>query len=212
MAVLVKQTQKFDDRRAQWHSDEDELILLIKCAHMYFLPHERSVPFKLIADIMNEIMTPNTCVNKKVSSFGRRTKKLLRLKANLIYVSNKLELCKQDKKLEAKYSLDKSKLKRSCGDREQVELYVRFINDLREKFLKKKNYGSERKDDDGKMDEEESPIELPDSLEEFNQKFKILNTQKDVFFNKPQSYFKQPTTDYEITCNTVQTAIHVNFN
>lgn len=69
-AALVKQQQQqqpiLDDRRATWNAAEDELILLIKCAHMYFLPNERSVPFKLINDVSNLMIPPTPGLEKKV--------------------------------------------------------------------------------------------------------------------------------------------------
>lgn len=141
---------------------------------------------------------------------------LLKWKANLIYVTNKLELCRQDKQLEAKYGEERAKLrKKSPNDREPTDLYVRFIRDVKERFLKKKSYSGALTDDVveqevGDDDDATKKIDLPDSMDEFRKKYRILNTQQREMLFKPQSaHFKQPTTDYEITCNTVQSAIHV---
>lgn len=100
-ASQAKQQQhSMDDRRAIWTPAEDEIILLIKCTQMYFLPNERSVAFKLIADVANVIMPQP---EKKVGSFGRRMKMLMKSRAS-VYVINKLELCRQDRTLEALYA------------------------------------------------------------------------------------------------------------
>ena len=143
---------------------------------------------------------------------------LLKSRANMIYVANKLELCRQDKTFESKYSSEKIKLKKiSPVDRNPVDLYVSFVKDVREKFLKKKknnNNNSETIDDFEASDIGGSSsirIDLPDTREEFEKKYRVLNSQqqRDVIFKPKSTYFKQPTTDYEITCNTVQSAIHV---
>lgn len=132
----------------------------------------------------------------------------------MIYVANKLELCRQDKTFESKYSSEKIKLKKiSPVERNPVDLYVSFVKDVREKFLKKKNNNSETTDDFESSDISSSSIriDLPDTMEEFEKKYRVLNSQqqRDVIFKPKSTYFKQPTTDYEITCNTVQSAIHV---
>ncbi len=189
------------ERRAIWSSDEDELILLIKIAFLYFVPNERSVPFKLIQEIMVN-MLPEKCANKKITSFGRRIKMLLKSKVNVLFVSNKLELCRQDDELTRKYS---NALKsRRVIDSEQVYLFINFIRDIQEKYIKKSSV-------DYKSLSEQIQLELPDSIEEFHRIFKIRNVSHDIILKNPQSYFQQPTSDYEITCHTVQSAIHVRF-
>lgn len=67
IALAKQQRLVSDDRRATWNATEDELILLIKCTHMYFLPNERSVPSKLITDVFNRVITPNAGLEKKVN-------------------------------------------------------------------------------------------------------------------------------------------------
>lgn len=69
-AALAKQRHPMDDRRAKWNSEEDEVILVTKCAQLYFLPDERSVPFKIIADVSNEIIKPLEGLEKKVRIFN----------------------------------------------------------------------------------------------------------------------------------------------
>lgn len=191
------------DKRAIWTPAEDELILLIKVTALYFVPHEKSVPFKLIHDIMNDLM-PRTSLDKKVGSFGRRIKILIKSKMNTLFVANKLELCKQDKEMDKKYSSFRSKIKRNFVDKELVDLYINFIKDLKAKYLKKRVYNQV------KQTEQSMQIDLPDSLEEFHKKYKILNSEKDVLFKNQSSYYQQPKTDYEITCNTLHSAIHVS--
>jgi len=187
------------ERRANWCSDEDELILLIKIAFLYFVPNERSVPFKLIQDIM-VCMMPEKCANKKITSFGRRIKMLLKSKVNMLFVSNKLELCRQDDELNRKYS---NALKsRRAIDSEHVYLFINFIRDIQEKYIKKSSV-------DYKSLSEQIKFELPDTIDEFNKMFKIRNVSNDVMLKNPQAYFQQPISDYEITCHTVQSAIHV---
>lgn len=165
-------------------------------------------------------------------------KMLLKLQANVIYVRNKLELCRQDKVLETRYSSERAALKRTPqSDRNPTDLYVRFINDVMERFLlkkmtkKTKDASSSSRTSLNNDSEDESvvaasggehenssslsssiPIELPDSMDEFKRKYRVLNSlqQRDALFRPRMSYFKQPTTDYEISCNTVQAAIHVN--
>ncbi len=189
------------ERRAIWQPDEDELILLIKVASLYFLPEEKSVPFKLISDVMNELV-PQKCLDKKISSFGRRIKILLKANMNMLFVSNKLELCKQDKELEKKYQEAKLQIKRNLVDQLQVDLYVKFVKDVKEKMLKKKLY------DPILIDEEENRFELPATMKEFKEKYSIKNTSKDILMKSQSSCFHQPTTDYEITSNTLHSAIH----
>lgn len=198
------------DRRAIWHQDEDELILLIKVTALYFLPNEPSVPFKLIKDVQQELM-PAKCVDKKVSSFGRRIKMLLKSNMNKLFVNNKLELCKQDKELYNKYFQAKSKLKRNMIDREQVDLYVKFISDIKERYLKRRDYSNNGSiNDQNSMHQIDNSIkyELPSTLEEFNKKYKINNTPKSLLFKNQANYFQQPKTDYEISCSTLHSAIH----
>ena len=126
-----------NERRAIWQPDEDELILLIKVASLYFLPDEKSIPFKLISDVMNQLV-PNKCTDKKLSSFGRRIKMLLKSNMNILFVANKLELCKQDKETEINYKEARREIKRNLVDKHQVDLYTKFVTDIKEKFLKKK--------------------------------------------------------------------------
>lgn len=137
---------------------------------------------------------------------------LLKSRANQIYVSNKLELCRQDKTLAAKYAAEKALLKTTPqSDRHPVDLYVAFIRQVKDKFLRKKSY--ELGDESEPVEAAGSGIriELPETMDEFRRKYKILNTHQRDMFSKPQSaHFKQPTTDYEITCNTVHNAIHVS--
>ena len=233
------------ERRATWHADEDEIILLIKVASLYFLPHESapSVPFKLISDVMHELM-PARCYDKRVSSFGRRIKMLLKCRMSALFVSNKLELCRQDPHLERTFAQPaRHWLKRNLLDRAQVDLYVAFINEVRQRFLAKKSYapgggggegGEEASSSNADMsllstlpssqdenmphnDAHETPFELPDTMEEFNKRFAIRNsstltpttTAAHTGGKSASSYFKQPTNDYEISCNTLQSAIHV---
>lgn len=188
------QSTPVPDHRATWSPSEDEMILMIKVAALYFAPNEKSVPFKLISDIMNRLM-PKNCSDKRISSFGRRIKILMKSKMNCLFVSNKLELCKQDKKLEKKYANRRTKVKRNLVDKELVDLYVNFIMDMKEKLRQTST--------------NDVTIDLPDSIEKFHQKYRILNTQKDILFKDASSYFQQPKSDYEITFNTLHSAIHV---
>ncbi len=198
------------DRRAIWHQDEDELILLIKVTALYFLPNEPSVPFKLIRDVQQQLM-PAKCIDKKVSSFGRRIKMLLKSNMNKLFVNNKLELCKQDKELNKKYFQAKSKLKRNIIDREQVDLYVKFIGDIKEKYLKIRDYSNSEKTDSQNcvnQVDNSTQFDLPSTLEEFSKKYTINNTPKSLLFKNQTNYFQQPKTDYEISCSTLHSAIH----
>jgi hypothetical protein len=206
------------DRRAIWHTEEDELILLIKVASLYLMPGERCIPFKLISDILFELVPRKLSADKSVSSIGRRVKVLMKLKMNRLFVMNKYELCRQDKWLENKYGEAKSLLKRNIIDKECVDLYIRFINDVNERHMKKKKYNELEATttfaNDGStasycIEEGENDLQLPSTMEEFKKKYKIINSSKDLLFKSQSSYFQQPTTDYEITCNTVHSAIHV---
>lgn len=185
------------DHRATWSPSEDEMVLMIKVTALYFAPNEKSVPFKLISDIMNRLM-PKNCLDKRVSSFGRRIKILMKSKMNCLFVANKLELCKQDKEFDKKYANRRTKVKRNLVDKDLVDLYISFILDMKEKFRQSAP--------------NELEIDLPDSIEKFHQKYKILNTQKEVLFKDATSYFQQPKSDYEITLNTLHSAIHVSRN
>jgi hypothetical protein len=212
---------RFADTRAIWHPEEDELILLVKVASLYFLPNERTVPFKLLTDIMKELI-PHRCLDKKRSSFGRRIKMLHKSSMNIHFVYNKLELCRQDKEIERKYAFAKSKMHRSFGDREQIDLYKQFINDLRQKFMSRPTIGFGRSLSNNELlkarkpnapiiqstDDNACKLELPSSMEEFKERFTIKNIQRDLLKSKSQ-YFQQPTTDYEIIYNTLHSAIHV---
>ncbi|CAF0758348.1 unnamed protein product [Brachionus calyciflorus] len=190
----VNNNSSIPDHRATWTRAEDEMILLIKVAGLYFYPNEKSVPFKLINDIMNQLM-PRYCKDKRVSSFGRRIKILMKSKMNCLNVTNKLELCKFDRELEMKYSNRKSRVKKYVVDKEMVDMYIDFVKDLKNKFMN---------------DEINKNIELslPETIDEFNNKYKILNTQKDLLLKTPLSFYQQPKTDYEITFNTLHSAIH----
>ncbi len=192
-----------NERRAIWQSDEDELILLIKVASLYFLPDEKSIPFKLISDVMNQLV-PNKCTDKKLSSFGRRIKMLLKSNMNILFVANKLELCKQDKETEINYKEARREIKRNLVDKHQIDLYTKFVRDIKEKFLKKKVYTLT----EGPAEENELKFELPATMKEFKEKFIINNTSKDILLKSQTFHFQQPTTDYEITCNTLHSAIH----
>lgn len=207
-----KQNQAVEDRRATWTPAEDEMILLIKVASLYFFPRERSVPFKLICDVMHELM-PVMCADKKISSFGRRMKVLLKSKARILYVTNKLELCRQDKEITVKYATQRASLKRSTAEKSQTDLFVRFIRDFQERLQKNKKFSSNDANDakiyEDECEPDELKIDLPQTMDEFNRKYRILNSQRDLLFKNKASYYAQPTTDYEITCNTVHSAIHV---
>lgn len=181
-------------------------MLLIKVTSLYFLPNEKSVPFKLISNIMNQIM-PHRCVDKKVSSFGRRIKMLLKNKMNVLFVGNKLELCKQDKELVKKYEIEKKKLKKNQIDQDQVDLYIRFMNDIKERLLKSRAYENGNNNSAQIYDEEESRFELPDTMEEFERKYVVRNSNQNISLFKACD-FKQPTTDYAISCHTLHSAIH----
>ena len=183
------------DHRATWSPSEDEMILMIKVAALYFAPNEKSVPFKLISDIMNRLMHKN-CSDKRISSFGRRIKILMKSKMNCLFVTNKLELCKQNKELEKKYANKCTKVKRNLVDKQLVDLYISFIMDMKEKLKQ--------------APMNDIKIDLPDTIEEFHKKYKIVNTQKNILFNDASSYFQQPKSDYEITFNTLHSAIHVS--
>jgi hypothetical protein len=171
-------------------------------ASLYFIPNEKCVPFKLISDVMN-VLLPHKCGDKKIESFGRRIKILLKSHMNLLFVMNKLELCKQSRQVQEKYA--HIKLTRNTVDKEQVDLYLEFVNDAKKWFLGKKDYA----DKDVDYDAEEDKFDLPESMEEFNKRFIIKNTPSEHVFSN-QVYFKQPTSDYEISCNTLHSAIHVN--
>ena len=94
------------ERRAVWHTDEDELILLIKVASLYLMPGERCIPFKLISDVLLELVEDSGKRNadKSVSSVGRRVKVLMKMRINKLFVLNKYQLCRQDKWLESRYA------------------------------------------------------------------------------------------------------------
>ena len=200
------------ERRAIWSREEDELILLIKVTSLYFFPNEKRITFKLISDIMNQIV-PDKCHDKKISSFGRRIKALLKSNLNLLFVSNKLELCKQDKEIEKKYAKALSKLKRSLVDHEQVDTYKNFVIDLRDKFLKR-SYSNEAPNESGQAGDagtvdNEVEFELPKTMEEFNRKYTVKNSLSGLFGNQKNDY-QQPKSDYEISFNTLHSAIHVS--
>jgi hypothetical protein len=192
------------DRRAIWQSDQDQLILLIKVASIYFTPQEKNPPFKVIRDVMHCLMEPSLLSDKKTSSYGRRIKLLLKSNMNRFYVINKLELCSNDAEMKELFG---EYIKRNLSEREQVRIYTLFIKKLQSKFLT---------NDNNKQVNTETPktsittkVKLPATMEEFKQKYKVCNSFKN-FFGDKLSNFKQPTTDYEITSNTVQSAIHVN--
>lgn len=170
-----------------------------------------------------------------MSSFGRRMKMLLNSIANKNYVKNKLELCRQDRAFEAKYSAERTALRRTpLSDRHPVDLYEQFIRDVMQRYLKKKTYDSNSSSNiehqkancdfstaeasststASEKDESIVKLELPDTKEEFQRKYRVLNSQQqnDALFKSQKSLFKQPTNDYEISCNTVQSAIHVNIS
>jgi hypothetical protein len=204
----------FSDRRAIWHTEEDELLLLTKVASLYLMPGERCVPFKLISDIIFEMIPPKLSSDKSVSSIGRRVKVLMKLKVNRLFVLNKYELCKQDRWLDAKYGKSRSMLKRNVIDKECVALYVRFITDVIERIMKRKKNDSVNGEAAGAAavdldDEGDAEFEMPETMEEFKRKYTVVNTNRDILFKTQSSYFQQPTTDYEITCHTVHSAIHV---
>ena len=188
------------DRRAIWQSDEDELILLIKVTSLYFLPKEKCIPFKLISDVMNELV-PDKCSDKKVSSFGRRIKILMKSHMNILFVANKLELCKQSRELGAKF-VD-FKITKNLVNKEQTDLYVSFVSEIRQMFGKKDYSDVRLEDADGDR------FELPSTMEEFRRQFVIKNTHTLEKKSGIQKYFQQPTNDYEISCNTLHSAIHV---
>ena len=137
----------------------------------------------------------------------------MKSKMNNLFVSNKLELCRQDKELEKKYHHYRAKLKRNYYDQEQVDLYTKFITDIQNNLLKKRSYSSNdyssKSFNSNSYDNQsnEKKFELPTTLEEFNKKFIIRNSTQNLLAKK--LHFQQPTTDYEITCNTVHSAIHV---
>lgn len=189
------------DRRAIWQSDEDELILLIKVASLYFLPNEKCIPFKLINDVMNELV-PEKCIDKKISSFGRRIKILMKSNMNILFVTNKLELCKQSNQLRKKFQ--DFKITKNLVNKEQTDLYVSFVSEIKQMFSKR-DYASVTLEE---LDEDK--FELPSSMEEFNKKFVIKNTQPSDKSHGIHKYFQQPTNDYEISCNTLHSAIHVS--
>jgi len=141
-------------------------------------------------------------MDKKIGSFGRRIKILLKSHMNLLFVMNKLELCKHSKKVQEKYA--HIKLTRNTLGKEQIDLYLEFVNDAKKWFLGKKDYAELDLD----YEVEEPKFDLPETLEEFNKKFVIKNTPPEHAFNN-RVYFRQPTSDYEISCNTLHSAIHV---
>ncbi|CAM6055084.1 unnamed protein product, partial [Sphagnum tenellum] len=187
---------KFFDRRAVWHADEDELILLVKVAALFFFPHERSVPFQLITLVMRQLR-PNTCLNKKQSAFGRRMKALLRVPANHTFIVNKLELCRQDVSLCDKYARLAVNLKRNIVDDEQVRLYVQFVREVSDKF----KHGQ-------RLLELDATFELPRTMDEFREKYKVKNQREMLLYKTLSQQFKQPTNEYEIAASTLHSAIH----
>ena len=127
---------------------------------------------------------------------------------------NKVELCRQDKELEKKYQHHRARLKRNFYDQEQVDLYTKFVLDIQNNLLKKRSYSHLLDENDNSSVSqknhhlsEETQFELPSTLEEFNKKYIIRNSAQSLLAKKP--HYQQPTTDYEITCNTVHSAIHV---
>lgn len=206
-AAASKKKTVYSERRAIWHSDEDELILLIKVASLYLMPGERCIPFKLISDIMYKLMPLDRSSDKSIASIGRRVKVLMKQRINRLFVLNKYELCKQDKWLDEKYKEARAKLKRNLIDKECIDIYIRFIEDVVERHIKKKSYQGECNNYSKQSSIETDP--LPSSREEFEKKFTIVNSNRDALFKTQSSYFQQPTTDYEITCNTLHSAIHV---
>ena len=182
-----------EQKRAVWNKEEDDLILLIKIASLYFLPNEKTIQFKIIHDIMNDLM-PST-YGKKIKSFGRRMKVLLKSKLNRLYISNKLELCRQNDELTKLYSNVKLKRNSIANQNEQINIYKGFILDVKSKLNKN-------------LDDLTSDFKLPDSIEELHKKYTI-KSQNDIF--KQESYFKQPVNNNEILQSTLHSAIHVSF-
>ena len=193
------------DRRANWSGEEDELILLVKVTSLYFFPKDKSIPFKLISDLMKQL-APTSCNQKRVSSFGRRIKILMRSGISQRFVLNKLELCRQDEQLAVKFTEAKSKLRRNIGDKEQVDLYLQFIKDVKESIEKRRDEVDSSGD---AQNLNAKKIELPTSRKEFESLFKVRNSKEPMFGSK-QCFYKQPSSDYEISLNTVHSAIHVS--
>ncbi len=134
---------------------------------------------------------------------------LLKSNMNMLYVSNKLELCRQSKELNEKFAHAKTKITKNLGDEKQVQVYLDFVREIKEKFLKNKSYSQGNEDD--LVSDIEDGFELPATRKEFEERFSIRNTSaENLFKNNTSFYYKQPTNDYEITCNTVHSAIHVN--
>lgn len=184
--------QNVEQKRAVWNKEEDNLILLIKIASLYFLPNEKTIQFKIIHDICNDLM-PST-IGKKVKSFGRRMKVLLKSKLNRLYISNQLELCRQSKAISCLYSNVKLKRNSISNQQEQFNLYKRFIQDIKSKLNKN-------------IDDLDDNFKLPSTKEQLFAKYSI-KSQNDIF--KQEAYFKQPECKLDIIKSTLHSAIHVS--
>ena len=190
-AAIFKQNS--EQKRAVWNKEEDDLILLIKIASLYFLPNEKTIQFKIIHDIMNDLLPSS--YGKKVKSFGRRMKVLLKSKLNRLYISNKLELCKQNDELSKLYSNVKLKRNSIANQNEQIGIYRRFILDIKSRL-------------NTNLDDLSDDFKLPDTIDELYKKYSI-KSQNDIF--KQESFFKQPENDHEIVKSTLHSAIHVSY-
>ena len=65
--------------------------------------------------------------------------------------------------------------------------------------------------DGGDVEEERVKFELPDTMNEFRAKYTVKNATvdgRDLLIKSSASFFQQPTSDYEITSNTLHSAIH----
>lgn len=189
--ITKKQQAEFDQKRATWSKEEDDVIILIKIASLYLMPSEKSVQFKVIHDVMNEIM-PST-IGKKTQSFGRRMKVLCKMNSVRLFISNQLEALKHNRGLQQTYS--NIRLKRTTELSEQAKAFSQLIQDMIK--LRKSNSNDSDLPND---------FNLPKSKEELFKKYSIQN-KSDVFNN--EEIFSQPKNFNDISFYSLQSAVHV---
>ncbi len=182
-------------RRSIWSKDEDDKILLIKVAALFFMPTDKIIQFKVIRDVFNNVFDNKSKSegNKNEKAFGRRMKVLLKSRVNKLFVSNKLESCKHNSTLHETYR--KVRLKRSSNPDEQIKYMSAFLNDM-DKYVT----------DNGCQMDLNSDFVLPSTVKELYENYNV-QSQKDVFKTEP--HFQRPTSDYDIVKNTLHNAIHV---
>ena len=74
------------------------------------MPKEKSVPFKLISSVMHNLIPNKSLDDKKISSYGRRIKILMKSKMNSLFVLNKVRIKELLKNHLEKFTLNNSVL------------------------------------------------------------------------------------------------------